>query len=196
MVKKNETEKELDKLQEQFQKFDDQIKELTLDQMNKAPILETEPQSKLSSGQIANSKDIYLKPNRTIGPGVHPKTGEREKFNEKFRPDYNFQKEYVHFTAFNNEIVGEEIEIWTKPFGGINCEFWKVPCNKPVWGPRYLAEQIRSKTYHKMVMDQKVITGSDGAGQYYGAMAVQNTVHRLNAEPVSAKKSVFVSADF
>jgi len=59
----------------------------------------------------------------------------------------NFQKEYVQFIAENKEIIGETIEIWTRPFGGMPAEFWKVPVNKPVWGPRYLAEQIKRCYY-------------------------------------------------
>ena len=181
----NETE--IEKLEKQFEAFDQNVKELTQDRMNKAPVLETEPQTKMARSDIEKSKDIYLKPERTIGC--------RAKFNEKFREDYNFQKEYVQFIAENNEIIGEAIEIWTKKFPGQPCEFWRVPVNKPVWGPRYLAEDIRSRSYHRLTMDQTKPTGSDSSGQYYGAIVVDNTIQRLNARPVSSRKSIFMGAN-
>ncbi len=93
------SERELDKAQDQFEAFDAQIKELTLDRMNEAPRKEVEPQTKLASSEIEKSKDIYLKPARAISS--------REKFNESFREDYDFSKEFVQFIAENKEIIGE-----------------------------------------------------------------------------------------
>jgi len=180
-------EQEINKAEAQFQAFDKEVKEMTLDRMNQAPKLETEPQTKLSQSDIAKSRDIYLKPVKTIG------CGPKDKFNEKFRADYEFQKEYVQFIAENNEIIGEEIDIWTRPFGGMPAEEWKVPCNKAVWGPRYLAEQISRKVYHRLVMKDQV-TGGDHTAQYYGSMSVDTTIPRLEARPVSSRKSVFVGA--
>lgn len=180
-------DKELKQLDLQFENFDNQVKDLTMDRMAKAPLEEKEPQTKLSSKEIEKSKQIYLKPDKTIGC--------RDKFNEKFREDYNFQKEYVQFIAENKEIIGEAIELWTRPFGGMPAEFWKVPVNKPVWGPRYLAEQISRKTYHRLVMEENVINSQDGAGKYYGSMVVDTTIPRLEARPVSTRKSVFMGAN-
>jgi hypothetical protein len=179
-------QKELDKAEKQFEAFDNQVKEMTLDRMNQAPKNETEQQTKFSQKEIENSKDIYLKPSRTIGS--------REKFNEKYREDYNFSKEYVRFIAENKEIIGETIELWTKPYPGMPAEEWKVPCGKPIWGPRYLAERIKGCSYHRLTMQQNVTTGVDGMGQYFGALAVDTTVQRLDALPISARKSVFMGA--
>lgn len=181
-------EMELEKIKAQGDKFEAEIKEMTLDRMNQAPKLETESQTKLSQKEIDKSKEIYLKPKRQLGPG------RKEKFNEKFRDDYNFQKEYVNFIAENKELIGENIEMWTKPFPGMNAEEWAVPTNKPVWAPRYVAEQIKRKSYHRLTMTQNT-TNSDGMGQYYGTMAVDNTVQRLDARPVSSRKSLFMGAD-
>lgn len=186
-------EQELDKAQAQLKEFSDNVNELTLDRMNQAPKLETEPQTKLSQAEIAKSKDIYLKPKRSLPPGVHPKTGIQEKFNERFRSQYDFAKEYVHFTAENNEIIGETIDIWTKPFPGCNCEWWEVPTNKPIWGPRYLAEQLKKKSYHRLKMENRV-SGSSGLGIDYGTIAVDTTIQRLDAHPVSNRKSIFMGA--
>jgi hypothetical protein len=177
---------ELDKAEKQFEAFEQNVKDLTLDRMNTAPKQESEPQTKLSSKEIDKAKGIWLKPHKSIGC--------RDKFNEKFRESYTFDKEYVQFVAENKEIIGDQIEIWTRPYGGMPAEFWQVPTNKPVWGPRYLAEQIKRKNYHRLIMQQSS-TGGDGMGQYYGQMAVDTTVQRLDAVPVSSRKSIFMGAN-
>lgn len=179
---------ELDKLEKQFEAHEQQIKDLTLDRMNAAPKLETEEQTKMSQNQIANAKDIFLKPTKAIGS--------REKFNEKYREEYNFQKENVYFIAENNEIIGETLEFWTKPFPGMAAEYWNVPCNKPVWAPRYVAERIKGCSYHRMSMDENKTTSQDNMGNYYGQMVVDNTVQRLDARPASKRKSIFMGAEF
>ncbi len=179
--------KELDKAEAQFKEFESSVKDMTLDRMNEAPKLETEPQTKLSQFELMGKKDMYLKPKRSISS--------REKFNERFRGEYEFAKEYVHFTAENKEIIGETIDLWTKPFPGLPAEEWSVPVNTPVWGPRYLAEQIKGCQYHRLRMDDKVVNGSDGMGQYYGSMAVDTITNRLDAHPVSSKRSVFMGSN-
>lgn len=179
-------EKDLEKSMHLVDKFNESINTMTMDRMNEAPKQEMEPQTKLSSKDIEKSKDIYLKPKRSIGC--------KEKFNEKFRDQYNFQKEYVHFIAENKEIIGEDIDIWTRPFPGMPAEEWMVPTNKPIWGPRYLAEQISKCNYHRLIMKQTTV-GGDGMGEYYGQMAVDTTVPRLEARPVSIRKSVFTGAN-
>lgn len=179
-------EKELAKVEKQFEAFDESVKQMTMDRMLLAPKQETEPQTKLAQSEIAKTNDIYLKPIKSIGTN--------QKFNEKFRTDYEFDKEYVQFIAENKEIIGETIDIWTRPYGGMPAEEWKVPTNKPVWGPRYLAEQIKRKSYHRLVMRDQP-TNSEGGMQYYGAMAADTTIERLSAMPInSGKKSVFMGA--
>jgi hypothetical protein len=180
------TEKELDKVEKQFEAFDDSIKKMTLDRMNEAPREETEMQTKMCQNEIAKSKDIYLKPLKTVSC--------REKFNENFRATYEYDKEYVQFIAEHKELIGEKIEKWTKPFAGVPAEYWEVPTNKPVWGPRYLAEEIKRCSYHRLKMDQATLTAGDGYGQYYGAMAVDTIVQRLDAHPVTKRKSLFMGA--
>jgi len=181
--------KELEKVDKQFEEFDKKVKDLTLDRMNEAPVKNPTEQ------QIKDKKEVYLKPKRTIGPGVHPKTGEREKFNERYREDYEFAKQYVCFTAYNNEIIGENIEIWTKPFPGVNTEEWSVPVNKPVWGPRYLAEQIKRGRYHKLIMKQTP-TENNYVGQFYGHLIADETVQRIDAQPYTERKSIFMGSNF
>lgn len=179
---------ETEKLQQQFDAFDNQVKEMTLDNMNQAPKLDVEPQTKLSQVELQKSKDVYLKPKRAIAS--------REKFDEKWRERYNFDREYVNFIAENKEIIGESIDLWTKPYPGMPAEEWDVPVNKPVWGPRYLAEQIKRKNYHRLSMDTKPVDGSSsGYGTMFGNMVVNNTIQRLDAYPVSPRKSIFMGAN-
>jgi len=180
------SETEMDKLEKQFDEFDSKVKEMTLDRMNEAPKKELEPQTKLSSVEIDKSRDIYLKPSRSIGTP--------QKFNERYRDNWNYDKEYVQFIAENNEIKGDTIDIWTRPYGGLPAEYWQVPVNKPVWGPRHLAEQIKRCTYHRLKMEDRP-TNTEGGMQYYGSMAVDTTVQRLDARPVSSRKSVFMGAN-
>jgi len=179
-------EKEIIKAGEQFDAFNENIQSLTLDRMNEAPKEETAPQIELSQADREKMGEIYLKPVKSIGC--------REKFNEKWRKQYEFDKEYVNFEAENKEIIGEGIEIWTRPYPGMSAEYWKVPVNKPVWGPRYLAEQIKRASYHRLVMKESIVTGGDHAGQYYGSMAADTTVQRLDARPVTSRKSVFMGS--
>jgi hypothetical protein len=178
--------KELNKLQENCDNFEKQCKDLTLDRMNEAPVAEMEPQTKLSSKEIDKSKEIYLKPERHISDPV--------KFNEAYREDWNFAKEYVNFVAEHKELIGEMIEMWCRPFAGVGATYWKIPTNKPVWAPRYVAEQIRRRRYHRLRMDENRMHSQDGTATYYGSMVADTTIPRLTAEPVSSKKSVFMGA--
>lgn len=183
-AKSSEGEKELEKAEKQFEAFDNHVKTLTMDAMNKAPLQETEPQTKIANKDLDKQKEIWLKPFRTISS--------RERFNDKWKEQYLFAKEYVHFTAENKEIVGETLDFWTKPFPGMPAEEWKVPVNVPVWGPRYVAEQIRNCKYHIFTMDAEKVSGQNALGYDTGQIAVEKTVHRLNAEPVTTRRSVFM----
>jgi len=91
-------------------------------------------------------------------------------------------------------IIGEIIEMWTKPFAGMPCQFWKIPVNKPIWAPRFVAEQIKRAKYHILSMRDTVTAGADQMGQYYGTMAVDSTVQRLDAHPIGGSKSIFMGA--
>jgi hypothetical protein len=178
-------QKELDKAEKQFDQFKDEINSLSLDHLNKAPKEDLEPQTKLTAKEIAKANIPYLKPKRSISS--------KEKFNENHRSDYNYALERVNFIAENNEIIGETINLWTKPFPGMPAEEWEIPTNKPVNGPRHLAEQIKKCTYHRLVMKDSSI-GSDHAGTYLGTMIADTTKQRLDAYPVSDRKSVFMGA--
>jgi hypothetical protein len=177
---------QLDLASDKAKVFEESVKEMTLDRMNQAPIEEKPPQIEVSQADRSKQKEIYLKPVRTIGT--------TQKFNEKFRKEYEYDKTFVRFEAENHEIFGEDLDLWTKPYQGVPAEEWKVPTNKAVWGPRYLAEQIKRKRYHRLVMKENVTVGGDHAGTYYGSMAADTTIQRLDARPVAEKTSVFMGA--
>lgn len=179
-------EKELDKAEQNFKEFDENIRSLTLDRMNMAPKTSLEPQTNISQRDIARSPDFYLKPAISIGS--------REKFNEDYRKEYEYASEYVNFIAENKMIIGEIIEMWTKPFPGLPAQFWKIPVNKPIWAPRFVAEQIKRAKYHILSMRDTVTAGADHMGQYFGTMAVDSTIQRLDAHPIGGSKSIFVGA--
>jgi hypothetical protein len=177
-----EGNKELEKVEEQFKEFEKDVEEMTFDRMNLVPKLEMEPQTKLAQSEIANMQDIYLKPIQSIAS--------KEPFNEKYRSSYEYDKQYVHIIAENNEIKGDTIEMWTKPYPGMPAQFWQVPVNKPIHVPRFLAEQIKRKFYHRLEMREQSVTGGDFAGQYYGKMVVDTTVLRLDARQAMNKKQL------
>lgn len=178
-------ERELDKAEKHLDAFENQVKDLTQDNLNMAPKFEQEQQTKLSSKEIEKNNQTYLKPKVSLGC--------RAKFNEDYRSQYNYDKEYVNFIAENKEIIGESIDLWTKPYAGVPYEEWVVPVNKPVWGPRYLAEQIKRCTYHKLVMEDRV-TETNSTTSMYGQMVAKNTVNRLDAHPVTQRSSVFMGS--
>lgn len=190
----SQAQKELDKAQAQFDKFDEEIKSLTQDEMAQAPLQEVEPQTKLTARDVKKSTEVYLKPHKTINPGCVPKTGKMtDVFNEAFRSQYEYDKTYVRFIAENHEIIGESIDIWTRPYPGMPAEEWLVPVNKPVWGPRYLAEQIKRKCYHVLSMEDHKQTGTDHAGTYVGGIIAKSTRHRLDAQPAPEAQQVSFS---
>jgi hypothetical protein len=182
--KASAVEREIEKIQDNFDDFDENVKSLTHDRLNETPKAESEPQTKMSQKEMSKNNELYLKPKRAVSS--------KEKFNEKYRSEYNFAKEYVNFIAENKEIVGEAIEMWTKPFAGMPAEEWSIPVNKPLWAPRYVAEQLKRKYYHRLTMDESRTTASDGNATYYGQMVVDTTVPRLDAYPVTKKKSLFM----
>lgn len=182
------SQKELDKCEEQFNAFDEHVKSLTHDRLNELAPREhdAEMQHKMSQREMQRANAIVLKPSKSIGS--------KEPFNEKFRDEYKFKSQYVKFVAEHREIIGEKIETWTKPFAGMPAEFWEVPVNKPVIAPRYVAERIKKCGYHRLKMDER--TSDQGQGMtFYGSIAVDNYVQRLEAHPVNEAKSIFLGAE-
>lgn len=184
-VSNSAADREVEKIGKQFDEFEKSVKDLTLDRMKEAPKEASQPLTQLSEREIANSKDIYLKPVKTMSSP--------DKFNEKYRDAYNYAKEYVCFIAENRE-AGDQIDIWTKPFSGVMAEEWIVPVGKPIWGPRYLAEQIKNCAYHRLKMNESAYTGENQYGSMYGQLVVDSTIQRLDAfrAKTNRKTSVFM----
>lgn len=172
----SESQKELDRAEKQFEAFEEQVKSLNVDEMNKAPKLELEPQTKISTREANKSDAPYIKPLRSINS--------KERFDERYRDMHTKAWEYIKCIVENNEILGEAIEVWTKKFPGDPAHFWKVPVNKPVYIPKLLAEQLSQCKYHRLSMDQSTIASSDGLGTFMGSMVVDNTKHRIDCRPV------------
>jgi hypothetical protein len=180
---KNMQTQDLETAKKQFDEFDQSVKDLTNIRQEK---VESEPNHQLSQRQIANSKDIYLKPIKTIA--------DSKPFDEKYREEYEFYKEYVSFIAEHKEIIGEKIETWTKKFRGVPAEYWEVPSNKVVWGPRYLAEQLSKCSYRRLKTEDKPVEYGQ-MGTITGALVVDQEIQRIDAVPVNkGKRSVFMGA--
>jgi len=175
-------EKEVKKLEEQFDKFTETVKDLSSQPLEHRET-KTEMESKISNKEMAENDGIYLKPKYQVGGG--------EKFNEKFRKEYEFDKERVRFIVEHKEIIGETVEMWTKPYAGVPAEFWQIPSNKIVNAPRYVAEQIKKTKYRRLKMSDTT-TGQDGMGSYYGNLVADTIVQRIDAYPVSNRKSIFM----
>lgn len=171
----------------QSEAFEASVKALTVDECNKAPVVEAEPQVKQSQRELSKQDGIWLKPDRQINS--------KEVFNEKYRTEFTYKSEYVPFIAENKEIIGETIEAWTKPFAGMSAMFWKIPTNKKVWGPRYLAEQISRKHYTRLTMEDRAVS-TDGMGTYTGQMVATNKISRLDARPAKGSTQIAMSSDF
>ncbi len=169
--------KELQKVAEQFDEFTEETKKLTHDEMRKAPILETEAQTKLSNRELNKMDGIYVEPIKSINS--------KEPFNEKFRKAHTEAWERILCIAENNEIMGEAIEKWTKEFPGDPAHFWRIPVNKPVYLPRFVAKQLANCKYHRLVMEDQP-AAPQGGMQFYGTMQVKHTKHRLDARPVAS----------
>lgn len=184
----SESQRQLDKATEHLDTFTEKVMDLVEKRMNFDPSRASNaaPQTNLSQNEIQKKKDIYLKAARAIGS--------REKFNEKFRHSYEFDKEYVQFIAENKELIGSDIEMWTKPYPGMPAEYWLIPTNTPVYAPRYVAEQLKRKFYHRLKSDEKRYSGSHEMGDTMGMVVVDTTVQRLDAQPVSQKKSLFMGS--
>ena len=174
----SDSARELAKAEDQFQAFEKNIGDLTLDRMNASPVPETEPQTKLSTKEVEKIDAPYIKPIRSINS--------REPFNEKYRDLHKKAWQYIKCIVENNEILGEAVEVWTKRFPGDPAHFWKVPVNKPVYLPRLLAEQLQQCRYHRMTMEASngQVAGSDGMGTYIGSMVVDHTKQRIDCRPV------------
>ncbi len=172
----SDSQKELNKAQEQFDAFDKSVKEMTLDKMSLAPERPQEEQTKMSGREQKAYDAPYIKPVRSINS--------KERFNEAYREEHKRAWEYVKVICENFEIIGEQIEMWTKKFAGDAADFWKIPVNKPIYVPRLVAKQIAACKYHRITMEEKV-TNQEGGVTFHGSLAVDHTKNRLDCRIVN-----------
>ena len=167
------SEQQLEKAAEKFDEFAQQVKSLSVDEKANLPSQETEPQTKLSKKE-ANSLDApVIKPNRAIFS--------KEKFNEKMRSEYEVRSKLVKCIVENNEIIGERIEKWTKRWPGEPAHFWQIPVNKPIYLPKFLAEELQNCCYHRLVMEEAPQTAE---GALTHSLVSKETRHRLDCRSV------------
>ena len=177
-------QKELDKAEKQFDQFEKEIKDLTLDSMNAAPkeapsevqvVKETSRRTKTSTSS-QNARSLLRKSSMRSSAKII--TSLRNTSNSLRRI---------------KRLLERRLTCGTKPFPGMPAEEWEIPTNKPIWAPRYVAEQIKKCTFHRLVMEDRPVS-ADHAGSYYGSMISKNTIQRLDAHPVVERKSVFMGA--
>jgi len=179
-----EGQRELEKVETQLDNFNDSMQEAK-EKSRTLVSQETEPQTKIAQADMAKSDVIYLKPKRTFPSS--------EKFNEKFRDDYNYEREYVEFIAENNEIKGESIDFCIKKFPGVPVEEWVVPVNKPISAPRYVKERIQECGYTIFTTIDAPV-GSETGVTYYGQMVAEQRRDRLIARDYVKKPRIFTGA--
>lgn len=181
----SEGQKELDRVEDQFKNFNESVHEAK-EESRKLVAKETEPHVKMSQEEMNRSDVIYLKPKRTFPS--------REKFNEKFRDEFNRQSEYVEFIAENREVKGESIDFCIKKFPGQSVEEWVVPVDKPVAAPRYVKERIQDCGYTVFTTANRDVTGREGGIEYYGQMVAEERRERLAARDYVRKPRIFTGS--
>ena len=188
-------QREIDNAATQFDKFEEEVRNLKTESFSKTTLADKEVAER-SQNASPLGKDVYLKPKRSIMPPT--KYGKFILFNEKFRADYEHDKQYVCFIAQNKECPTDSQirSIWTKKYAGVPAEEWDVPTGVPVWGPRYLADQIATRTYQVLMMNPDRANGMDQNGQYFGQLAIEKIENRLDANPYVEKKSFFMPSKF
>lgn len=169
-------QKEIDRLDAEFNAKQQQMSSLSQDEMNKAPIAETEHQTKLSKQEVKQYDAPEIKPSQTI-PGIGKRKPEQDNLRRR-------AWELVKVVAENCEVIGEKIELWHKaPFSGEPCTFWQIPVNKPIYIPRFLADHLMTRNYHRLVMQETPVENNQ-YGQVIGQMIASETRRRLDCRIV------------
>lgn len=162
---------ELVRLDRQIEEKKAELAQLSIDEMNKAPLKETEQQTELSKREAKKMDAPILKPLRTMSSVDKP--------NPQFEKQRQRDKEYVKVVVENNEMRGEPVELWVKEWPGDPATLWTIPVNKPVMVPREVARSLSKCKYHELKMDEAQEHSSDGMSSYTGVMEVQSTIERI-----------------
>lgn len=166
-------QKEVDRLDSEFQAKSEQMSKLTQDDMAQAPVKAMEPQTQMSKKQILSADAPMITPTQS-----YPSKKKKNPAQDALRRE---GWEYIRCVCENNEIKGEQLEFWLKPaWDGEDCNFWVIPVNRPVMIPRHVALHIRSRKYHRLMMDEKITIENTGFGEMKGQMVATHTMQRLN----------------
>lgn len=139
--------KEIDKVEKQFDETEKHLSTLSVDEMNKAPLVKDEPQTKMSKKEVKEYDAPVIRPSKSFTMPI-PKAGMPSWAPEAIARD----EELVKVIAENNEVIGEHIELWAGNYPGQVCGFYQVPVNIPIWIARKVAKRISQCKYHRMKM--------------------------------------------
>lgn len=143
--------KELDKVEKQFDAAEKDLAKLTVDEMRKAPLSLDPPQTKISKSEVEKYDAPVIRHCKSQMMPI-PKTGyDKAKFEKLIAED----EELIKVVCENNEVIGEHIELWCGNYPGQILGFYKVPVNIPIWLPRKVARAIRRCKYHRVKMAQR-----------------------------------------
>ena len=179
--------RELEKVEKQFDKTDEELASLTVDEMAKAPLKTLEPQTKMSKKEVQEFDAPVIRHCKGFQMTI-PKSG----VDPKFKPLIEHDEEFIKVICENNEVIGEHIELWSGNFPGQICGFYQVPVNIPVYVPRKVAKRIRASRYHRIKMAERPMSqlqhemSSDGvSSQPSGVITVTETKQRLDCRLAS-----------
>lgn len=166
-------QKEVDRVDAEFKSTTDANANLTQDVLSKAPVKELVPDPFAPKRQLLSAEVPRIVPTFSRGPN-----GKKKPEQESLRKR---AWEYVKVVCSNMEVAGEQIEFWHKPpISGEDCNFWQVPVNRPVWIPRHVAEHIKSRKYHRLMMQEEITVESSGYGEFKGKMVASHSLQRLD----------------
>jgi hypothetical protein len=170
-------QKEVDRLETEFDAKAVQMASLTQDAMNEAPVNELEPQTKMTKAKILEADAPKIVPSMT------------RTANGKKKPEQDAIRkrgwEYIRVIAENVELPGEKIEFWHKPmWAGEDCHFWQIPVNRPIYVPRFVAEHIRSRKYHRLTMQNEMTVETNQFGEMKGKLIATEVRQRLDCRVV------------
>ena len=170
----SEGQKSLDLAQDQFDSFAKEVSNFNPIEA-KGPIEQKDQQTKMSSKEIRQYDAPVIKAIRTMPRG-------KVFWDEKWRAERDRDWELVRVIVENHEIIGEDIECWSAPWGCDSAHQWKIPTNKPIYIPRHLAKQLANCKYHRLRMEDKPTEAGNGM-TFYGSVTVDQVKQRIDCRP-------------
>jgi hypothetical protein len=167
----------------QSNEFSKELSKLNIDATSSLKTEETENQTKLSKREIKREqlpKITYIK-----------SIASQEKFNERFRDEWKYAWEYVSCIVENKEVPGEQVEFWMKDYPGEDATFWRVPVNKPILLPRFVAQHLSARAYAQLSMDPGETREIGDGVQQYGFPVYKSMKKRIDCIPVSSYTNPF-----